>query len=187
MWARALALAVLATGCDGVFGLERTYAPSDAAIDAEPCPMTYSAVTGATHVYRLEMEMRLWIDAEEDCRNDSASGITHLVTFRDAAELHALQAGFGAQFPFIRVHVGYARNVGAAPLDKLSFQAVTMGPAPMDSWDSVEPNNTSAGGIQETVTSVTGNEDLADDNPNTPRPYVCSCDGISARRDFALR
>jgi hypothetical protein len=184
MSGRVLALAVLATGCDGVFGLERAGYPAD--VQVEDCPQTYSAATGAPHKYRLEMELELWRDAAADCRDDSVTHITHLVTWSNRAELQALQDAYGNPFASIRVHVGYARQIGAPPLDKMSFQAVTEGVAPLDSWHPGEPNNLSAGGIQETVMSVSGLEALADDNPRTMRPYLCSCDGVVADRTFAL-
>src|SRR4051812_744090 len=158
MFGRMLALVGLLAGCDHVFGLDdRSYV--DAAFDHELCPASYSPAVGAAHRYRISMANAIWRDAEADCVDDSDLGITHLVTWSDAAELHALQAAYGAQFSFVRVHVGYARNVGAPPLQKESFFAVTGEVAPVDSWAPNEPDNASIV-APETSTSVTGAEDM---------------------------
>jgi len=174
---RVLALLLLA-GCDQVFGLERD--PSENA-----CPGTYAPIENAPYLYRLDDRLLDWQAAADECRGDTVAHITHLVVFDDTTDLVAVQSALlGGMPPFVYVHVGYARDASAAPLERASFRSVIDTEVYAPLWNVSEPDNHMQRG--ETIVALGAASKLVDSAPRTPSHFICACDQQVANKTFEV-
>lgn len=179
-----LGMAGASSGCDVVFGLD------PATIDGAPpeaCPATYDRMI-AGKAYRYREDPREWAQADEDCRDHSATGVTHLPVFDDLDELQAFRAARAAiqSEPLWVSPVGYARDRSGNPQ---VFRAVTGGVITRASplWAINEPTGGATG--EETATYVGWDVPLFDAPPlwvNGPEEYLCQCDGVRATEVYLL-
>ncbi len=179
LWTCVITLA----GCDQGFGL----APVTQDADPESCPAQgYAAIPGGSTLYRIGLEPHDWLYANEDCRKDSETGVTHLAVFDGIVELDAVRDAVSAAMPgqlTWRASVGYGRDRMSDPT---AFYAVTGEPIPLDStlWTLGEPNN-GRGLYDEPVTHIGFEYRLTDSPvPGDPSLYVCECDRVPAIASF---
>lgn len=187
-------VAVIALGgCDQVFQLDGRTEDADAA-PAEPCPPdgTYQPLADAPTAsrYRFVDMPATWSRAFDDCRNDSATGVTHLIVFDDTSEFSVVQA---AAFQRARVGwgawAGYARDWNTPPFQ---FRAVTGEPIAPSSplWAASEPDNGGPDGSETVVRWGEAFDGLVDAPWDFAAPdgYVCECDGTPTNGiEFAIR
>ncbi len=178
--------------CDSVFGLGGRTEPDarlQPDVPAEMCgaDARYEPIadTPARSPYRIvETSPLSWAEAFDDCRNDSMTGITHLVVFDDLIELASVRA-VSPRRPKESWYAwaGYARDHQGPALE---FTAVTGQPLSTTSllWASGEPND----GVQSPKTPTPREETIvwwADNNSGivdgpydwTVEGYICECDG----------
>lgn len=176
-------------GCDQLFQLDRVNEPTGPSSDAmtadgglASCPADYVEVDELPYRYRAATSPAVWQAADDDCRDDSETAITHLPVFASSGELavFALRFFVGSPPPPY-LHAGYARDIDQDPN---SFRPVTGGAMVSGLWASSEPNNL---GGTETVTAVEiDSRALEDGSPTSVRSYVCVCDGVPANERFNL-
>jgi hypothetical protein len=189
------------SGCDLLFQLEHLEPRGDAAVvgdasdangdagDAslELCPVGYVSVANApvTSVYRYSSLAIDWNAAAVDCRDDSLTGISHLVVFEGVAEVAALRAFVPALAPW-GAHAGYSRDTIAHGGVATQFTSVTGMPLSSTSplWASLEPDNGGGGGPEEAGTFFANDRNLVDAPIAEVRGYVCECDHIVANQVF---
>ncbi len=190
-------------GCDLVYGLEdRADARIDTMPDAPPeaCPAdgSYVPIPDAPKhsTYRIVETNRVdWQEAFDDCRNDTDTGVTHLIVFDDSTELTYVQLASPTRPP-VSSWVswgGYARNYDEPPFEFTSVTGI-----PLDRlstlWAMREPDN---GGMSipppppETAVwwgdNITGLVDAPWDD-TSPEGYICECDGTATKNiNFRVR
>ena len=196
MRAWCLGLGVVATlssgGCDAVYGLSgRDAAVVDTATDAidathEQCPADYAPIANAPagSSYRIvEMENDRWLLGFVDCRNDTTTGVTHLVVFDDVIELEAIKRALPPPPSKGAAWVSWAGYARPPHSDPLLFSTVTGGDISSTDplWGLSEPNNGNGNGAkEETVVWIGNNISGLIDAPydKVVNGYVCECDGI---------
>lgn len=188
---------ILIAGCDRVYDLSGRHPPDAAELDGtvvdaplsdvpidtgEQCPSTtYRTIADAParSTYRVvETANQSWEFAFADCRNDTTTGITHLVVFDDITELAALQHATSRPAGDWVSWAGYARNFGSLPLE---FKAVTGEALSKTSnlWRIGEPDNGGANSMNpETVVWwINDNNGIVDGRyTDNVEGYVCECD-----------
>lgn len=182
---------VLSTGCDRVFGLElrdaglrsevRTDAPLDASL--ELCPPSYQSVTGGETRYRFPQRQTTWNDAQDDCADDSAPSITHLIELGTVGELVAIQTVFPVTAAW-QAWTGYARDQRSDPYLFFSTTGLTFGLSE-PSWAPGEPNADTQFG-EETATFFSDDHEIYDGLSAGVIYFICECDGRLVTRTFDL-
>lgn len=190
-WGPIVVVAVC--GCDVVFRIDRV-PRMDASIEidaGEPCRADYEMVNNAppdSRYFFSDMFLS-WAAAEEDCEDDSITGITHLVVIDDLTELRAVrsfviakrieQTGVGG----FDAWAGHARDAASAM--PLQFFAVTGEPLPASGppWELNEPNNL---GSNEPVVWFNDHFDLIDGATSLRLQSVCECDHRPVTQQFVL-
>ena len=177
-----LALLLLG-GCDSLFNLEPVTLPPDAreidaAVDAPPeaCPSSYTAIGSSS--YFFVPEVSTWQAAEALCERDTVTRISHLVVFKDVAEMQAVRSAVTTPNLTWQVWAGYSRPM----LDDTKlYYAVTGDTIDSSSplWNAGEPN-----GGDETATFFQSTGGMIDTNRGYFLPSLCECDHNMARPMF---
>lgn len=183
-----LGIALLASGCDRIFGSEFVPgAPVDATIDAMPdafvfdpslCPADYMLVlsTGRYRVITMAATATAHVD---DCNDDLPEG-THLASTETANEAVLIHDALEL-VPVSRYYVGVFQPLGAASTDA-DWRVVTGEALPAGLWDGASPDDgdrmengrENFGAI---YSNAAGGTFLYDEHPNVLGGAVCECDG----------
>lgn len=181
-----IAIALVSAGCKGLLGIDDDVAlvdatvdtavqddasaadaSFDAPVDAVPvaCPNGYAATPNGSS-YRIVQQQAEWLNAANDCADDTAGVRTHLVVFGSDAERQGV-GGIGTE----RFWIGLSKRT-----DVLQWVTEEMAPVPMPTdpaWQQGEPD-----GIAQPCISVEESL-LADEGCANNHPYICECDSFA--------